>query len=192
MEVIIAEDAAEMGRIAAEDGATLIRAAIEKRGSANIIVATGASQFEVFAALTQMGDVDWSKVNGFHLDEYIGMPLSHPASFRGYLKERFVDKVPLAAFHYVDGEATDPMAECLRLGALIAQHPIDVAFVGIEESVVVAVEVEPIGDAVAVEVRVALVRIGQSVVVAVGVEVIGDSVPIGVRIGDSVPVGVGQ
>ena len=134
MEVIIAEDAAEMGRIATEDGATLIRAAIEKRGSANIIVATGASQFEVFAALTQMGDVDWSKVNGFHLDEYIGMPLSHPASFRGYLKERFVDKVPLAAFHYVDGEATDPMAECLRLGALIAQHPIDVAFVGIGEN----------------------------------------------------------
>ena len=134
MEVIIAEDAAEMGRTAADDGAVLIRAAIEKRGSANIIVATGASQFEVFAALTQMDDLDWSKVNGFHLDEYIGMPLSHPASFRGYLKERFVDKVPLAAFHYVDGEAADPMAECLRLGALIAQHPIDVAFVGIGEN----------------------------------------------------------
>lgn len=133
MEVIIAEDAAEMGRTAAEDGAALIRQAIEKRGSANIIVATGASQFEVFAALTSMDDIDWSKVNGFHLDEYIGLPLSHAASFRGYLKERFVDKVPLAAFHYVDGEV-DSSAECQRLGALIAAHPIDVAFVGIGEN----------------------------------------------------------
>lgn len=134
MEVIIAEDAAEMGRTAADDGAALIRSAIENRGSANIIVATGASQFEVFAALAQMDGIDWSKVNGFHLDEYIGLPLSHPASFRGYLKERFVDKVPLAAFHYVDGEAADAQAECQRLGAAIAKHPIDVAFVGIGEN----------------------------------------------------------
>ncbi len=133
MEVIIAEAAVEMGRTAADDGAALIRQAIEERGSANIIVATGASQFEVFAALTSMGDIDWSKVNGFHLDEYIGLPLSHPASFRGYLKERFVDKVPMAAIHYIDGEA-DPAAECQRVGLLIADHPIDVAFVGIGEN----------------------------------------------------------
>ena len=134
MDVVIAEDATEMGQTAAEYGAVLIRRAIEKRGSANIIVATGASQFEVFAALTQMADIDWSKVTGFHLDEYIGLPLAHPASFRGYLKERFVDQVPLAAFHYVDGEAADAEAECHRLGALIADHRIDVAFVGIGEN----------------------------------------------------------
>ena len=134
MEVITSQDATQMGRKAAENGSTLIRQAIEERGSANIIVATGASQFEVFNALTVMGGIDWSKVTGFHLDEYIGLPLSHPASFRGYLKERFVDTVSLAAFHYVDGEASDPEAECQRVGALIAEHPIDVAFVGIGEN----------------------------------------------------------
>ena len=80
MKVNIAESAAEMGSQAAAAGATLMRAAIESRGSANIIVATGTSQFEVFAALTRMSDIDWSKVTGFHLDEYIGLPISHPAS----------------------------------------------------------------------------------------------------------------
>jgi len=127
--------AADMGRAAAEAGARLIRAAIDERGSATIIVATGASQFRVLEALVQQ-EVDWSKVTGFHLDEYIGLPLSHPASFRAYLKERFVDLVPLAAFHYVDGEYPDPAAECARLGALIPA--VDVAFIGIGENAHIA------------------------------------------------------
>ena len=134
MEVKIAQDATEMGSQAATAGAASIRRAIDARGTANIIVATGTSQFEVFAALTQMNDVDWAKVTGFHLDEYIGLPISHPASFRGYLKERFVDRVPLAAFHYIEGDASDPAAECRRLGELLVRQPIDVAFVGIGEN----------------------------------------------------------
>lgn len=132
MQIIISDNKIESGARAAADGAALIRDAIKTSGAANIIVATGASQFEMLDALTRE-DVDWQKVTGFHLDEYIGLPLSHPASFRKYLKERFVDKVPLRAFHYVNGE-DDAQCECDRLGAIIKEHPIDVAFVGIGEN----------------------------------------------------------
>jgi len=79
-------------------------------------------------------EVDWPKVTGFHLDEYIDLPATHPASFRKYLKERFVDKVPLKRFYYVNGDTGDPQAECRRLGEIIREHPIDVAFIGIGEN----------------------------------------------------------
>ncbi len=132
MQIIISDNKMENGARAAADGATLIRSAIATNGYANIIVATGASQFEMLDALTRE-DVDWSNVTGFHLDEYIGLPFSHPASFRKYLKERFVDKVPLSAFHYINGER-DAEAECKRVGAIIQQQTIDVAFIGIGEN----------------------------------------------------------
>jgi glucosamine-6-phosphate deaminase len=132
MKIIISDDKIANGARAAADGAALIRAAIAEKGAANIIVATGASQFEMLDALTREA-VDWPQVTGFHLDEYIGLSLSHPASFRKYLKERFVDLVPLRAFHYVNGE-DDAQAECDRLGEIIKGHPIDVAFIGIGEN----------------------------------------------------------
>ena len=132
----IRDDAASMGRAAAALGAAAIRGAIDARGSATVIVATGASQFEVLAALIEE-DVEWSRVTGFHLDEYVGLPESHPASFRRYLRERFVSKVPLAAFHYVDGGA-DPESECGRLGSLIAAETVDAAFIGIGENAHIA------------------------------------------------------
>ncbi|MGA7702783.1 MAG: glucosamine-6-phosphate deaminase [Thermoguttaceae bacterium] len=122
-----------MGRRAAADAAEGIRRAIRQRGRANIIVATGASQFGVLAALVAAEGIEWPNVVGFHLDEYLGLPMSHPASFRHYLKERLVDRVPLGAFHYVDGEC-EPAGECRRLGELIREHPIDVALVGIGEN----------------------------------------------------------
>jgi glucosamine-6-phosphate deaminase len=122
----------EMGATAAADGASFIRQAIEQRGHANIILATGASQFEMLAALVKE-DVDWTKVTGFHLDEYIGLPATHPASFRKYLKERFVEKVQIKTFHFINGK-NEPTTECQRVGEIIEQHPIDVAFVGIGEN----------------------------------------------------------
>lgn len=134
MKIIIADNKQHLGALAAEEGAQAIRAALASRGAANIIVATGASQFDTLAALIAQPDLDWSRITGFHLDEYLNMSADHPASFRKYLRERFVDKVPLQAFHYVNGEAADPQAECRRLGELIQQHPIDVAFVGIGEN----------------------------------------------------------
>jgi glucosamine-6-phosphate deaminase len=132
MEIIISETKQELGKQAAQKGAGLIREAIQKNGMANIIVATGASQFEMLGELVKE-DIDWSVVTGFHLDEYIGIDVSHPASFRKYLKERFVDLVPIKEFNYVDG-SIDAIVECVRLGEIIAKHPIDVAFVGIGEN----------------------------------------------------------
>lgn len=134
MQIEIAETKQELGRRAATAGAQLINAAIARQGFANVILATGASQFEMLGELVQQ-DIDWSKVTVFHLDEYVGMPITHPASFRKYLKERFVQRVPtpVKAFHYLDAEG-DCQAECQRLGAIIAQHPIDVAFIGIGEN----------------------------------------------------------
>lgn len=125
----------EMGAAAAASGASMIRDAIEQRGQANIIVATGASQFEMLAALASEPDIAWDRVVAFHLDEYVGLPLQHPASFRLYLWQRFVSQLPLPlrAFHYLNAEA-DCEAECERVGTVIAEHPVDVAFVGIGEN----------------------------------------------------------
>ena len=132
MKITISNTKSELGEKAAITGARIIREAIQTNGVANIIVATGASQFEMLNELVRQ-DVDWSRVTAFHLDEYIGIPETHPASFRKYLKERFAAKVSLREFHYVNGE-TDPDAECRRLGEIIDKHPIDVAFVGIGEN----------------------------------------------------------
>jgi glucosamine-6-phosphate deaminase len=132
MEILVSDNTKDLGKKAARKGADLILEAISKRGEANIIVATGASQFEMFAELIKE-NIDWTKVTAFHLDEYIGLPESHPASFRKYLKERFANLVPLRKFNYVNGD-TDPLKECTRLGELIRLSPIDVAFVGIGEN----------------------------------------------------------
>ena len=132
MEIIISDTKQELGQKAAQMGAELIRKAILENGKANIIVATGASQFEMLTELVKE-DIDWSVVTAFHLDEYVGMSELHPASFRKYLKERFVDLVSPKEFIYVNGES-DASAECIRLHKLISQHPINVAFVGIGEN----------------------------------------------------------
>ncbi len=125
----------ESGRRAAALGSEAIRAALAERGSANLILATGASQFDMLAALARAEGIDWSRVHFFHLDEYEGLDDQHPASFRRYLRERFVDQLPQqpAAFHYICGEG-DCAAECRRLNALIADVVIDAAFIGIGEN----------------------------------------------------------
>jgi glucosamine-6-phosphate deaminase len=134
MKVWVFEDKTEMGVAAAEAAAKHLNAALAARGQANLILATGASQFEMLARLVEL-DVDWSRVTAFHLDEYIGLPEEHPASFRRYLKERFASKVPdLRQFHYVDGGASDPEEECRRLGKLISSTTVDLACIGIGEN----------------------------------------------------------
>jgi len=135
MEKHIFETVEEMAAAAADQAAEAIKDAIETNGYANIILATGASQIEMLGELTAVAGLDWSKVTMFHLDEYIGLGPDHPASFRKYLKERFVDKVGnLKAAYFVNGDAKEPQQECQRLGAVIAEHPIDVALVGIGEN----------------------------------------------------------
>lgn len=122
-----------LGEAAAQQAAKAIRQAIVANGTARIIAATGASQFEFLEALTKVSDVDWTKVEMFHLDEYVGMSISHPASFRKYLLERFINPTGIVNYHLLDGEA-DLQETCARLGAAISVAPIDVAFVGIGEN----------------------------------------------------------
>lgn len=133
MRTILTADRESMGRWVAEHAAADLRRAISENGTANIVVATGASQFEVLDQLVKQPDIDWSAVHGFHLDEYVGLSSDHGASFCRYLKERFVDHVNLADFQYLRGDE-DPQATIARVGDLIANKRIDLALVGIGEN----------------------------------------------------------
>ncbi|SMQ85396.1 glucosamine-6-phosphate deaminase [Devosia lucknowensis] len=134
MELKIHENGDELGRHAAEDGAAAINHAIARAGQATIIVATGASQFAMLDALVGH-DIDWSRVAAFHLDEYVGLPATHRASFRGYLRTRFVDRVKgLREFVEVGGDAADLGEEVARLNARLADETVDVCFAGIGEN----------------------------------------------------------
>ena len=135
MQKFIFDNKADIGAAAAQHAAHSIRSALESKNAANIILATGASQFDMLAALVQARDIDWSNVTMFHLVEYIGLDITHPAGFRKYLRERFVNQVsPLKAVHFVNGDADDPQQECNRLNQIIAEHSIDAALVGIGEN----------------------------------------------------------
>lgn len=135
MDIQVAATKAELGRQAAALGARQIKAAIAEKGVARVIVATGASQFEMLEALIDVPGVPWHRVEFFHLDEYVGMPIDHPASFRKYLWERLHRRLPTPprSFCYIDAE-DDPQSECERAGALIAAAPIAVCFAGIGEN----------------------------------------------------------
>lgn len=133
MHITISEDRKESGRAAARLGSYLIQQAISNNGLASIVVATGLGQVDMYEALLQERGIDWSRVVGFHLDEYIGLPESHPASFCSYLRERLVSKIPMKMFHYIDGNAC-VKAECERLSDLVRTNPVDVAFIGIGEN----------------------------------------------------------
>jgi len=135
MEKFIYKTKQEMAAAAAAAAAQAINKAIKGKRRANIILATGTSQLDILKNLAKVKAVDWSKVTMFHLDEYIAMKADHPASFRKFLKERFVDMVPdLKKVHFVNGDAGDPEQECQKVGSLIAEHPIDAAMVGIGEN----------------------------------------------------------
>ena len=135
MERIIKPTKKELGAVAAAHAAQLIKKSLAEKDEANIILATGASQFETMASLVNTKDIDWSKVTMFHLDEYIELDENHPASFRKYLIDRFISKVgELKNSFLVDGNNKSPEAECRHLGKIITQHPIDVALVGIGEN----------------------------------------------------------
>lgn len=132
-------DPATSGALAAKTGADKLREALADNSCANIIVATGASQFEMLKHLIVEPDIAWERVTIFHLDEYVGLPIDHPASFRQYLWERFVKQLPHPprAFHPLNAEI-DPEGECSRLGELISAITIDVAFIGIGENAHIA------------------------------------------------------
>ncbi|NDB68062.1 MAG: glucosamine-6-phosphate deaminase [Methylocystaceae bacterium] len=135
MQVKIFQDKAQLGHEMAKRGADLIKAAVAQDGQANIILATGASQFEILDSLVAMKDIDWSRVTVFHLDEYVGLSDTHGASFRKYLRERFVTRVSgLREFVEVIGDAPDLNVEIARLNARIKDLKIAVCFAGIGEN----------------------------------------------------------
>ena len=127
-------DKVSLGRAAAEQAATAIRRAIAERGYARIIAATAASQLEFLDALTTAPGIDWKKVEAFHLDEYIGLPISHPGSFRKMLMEQLVAKTGITRYHLLDGDASDPRAVIREVGKQLVSSPVDIAFLGIGEN----------------------------------------------------------
>jgi len=134
MLIKVFQDRVSSSRAAAEQAAAAIRRAIAERGRARIIAATGASQFDFLDALTKAPDIAWWQVEAFHLDEYIGLPATHPASFRKFLMERLQRKTGITKLHFIAGDDADPLAVVREVGAQLASAPIDVAFLGIGEN----------------------------------------------------------
>lgn len=128
------QDSGSLALAAATDAATAMQAAIRARGHCRIVVATGASQFPFLESLTQSPGIDWSKVEAFHLDEYVGIPMTHPGSFRRMLIERLVNKTGITNYHFVEGDAADLSDAVRKVGEQLTSSPIDVAFVGIGEN----------------------------------------------------------
>jgi glucosamine-6-phosphate deaminase len=129
----VLDDPSRLASAAAADAAARIRTAIALRGGARLVAATGASQIVFLDRLVREPGVDWSKVELFHLDEYIGLPIDHPASFRKYLLERLIGPAGITRYHLLDGEQ-DPAAVCREIGRLLRQAPVDVALAGIGEN----------------------------------------------------------
>jgi len=127
------DDKLDMANVAAEQAASILKQAIHEQGKARLIAATGAAQFAFLEVLTRLPGIDWPQVEMFHLDEYIGIPEAHPASFRRFLKERLIQKTGIVQHHLLNGEL-DPASVVHEVGEALRSAPIDVAFVGIGEN----------------------------------------------------------
>ncbi len=134
MLIKVFNDRDALGHAAAAQATAAIRKAIVERGHARVIAATAASQLEFLDALTKTPGIDWSKVEVFHLDEYIGLPVSHPGSFRKMLLEQLVRKTGIASYHLLDGDAADPFEVVQRVGKQLTSQPVDIAFLGVGEN----------------------------------------------------------
>jgi glucosamine-6-phosphate deaminase len=134
LDVRVYESGAGLAAAAAADLAAILAGSIAARGSASVVLATGNSQLEFMAALHRCRDVEWGKVRVFHMDEYLGMPDTHPASFRRYIRENLVDHVAPLAFFGIQGDAPDVADEIRRYAALLRQHPPDAVVMGIGEN----------------------------------------------------------
>src|SRR5882757_4328125 len=133
MQIKILADKLSMGQAAAEHAARSLRQVLADEGEARIVAATGASQFEFLEALTGAPGIDWSRVELFHLDEYVGLSVTHPASFRKYLFERLIHKTGITQHHLLNGEL-DPKAVAKQVGVELQFRPVDLAFAGIGEN----------------------------------------------------------
>lgn len=130
----IYENPSELGMYSARLAGKILKETIEGRGEARLILATGTSQFELLRILTNEPGINWSSIQVFHLDEYLGISRDHPASFRRYLYDRFISHLPIGEFHEIKGDAQEPLEECLRLNKIIQSAPVDLALIGIGEN----------------------------------------------------------
>jgi glucosamine-6-phosphate deaminase len=146
LEVRVFDDVAVMARDAAAEAADALRAAINERHAANVMLATGNSQLEFLAELVKDTDLDWSRVTAFHMDEYVGLPPTHSASFQRYMRERVAATLPFQAFHYLAGDTGDAQAEANRYAALLREHPLDLCCCGIGENGHLAFNDPPVAD----------------------------------------------
>jgi glucosamine-6-phosphate deaminase len=128
----ILADKVSMGQAAADHAAQALRSTIKDKGQVRLVAATGASQFEFLEALTSAPDINWTLVEVFHLDEYVSLPITHPASFRKYLYERLIHKTGITHFHLLDGD--DPQATIAKVGSEIRSRQVDLLFAGIGEN----------------------------------------------------------
>jgi glucosamine-6-phosphate deaminase len=141
------DDDGALGRAAAADAVAAVRDAIEQRGAANVMLATGNSQFAFLAALVERrDDVAWDRVTAFHMDEYAGLPPAHPASFQRYMRERVAAHLPVHAFHYLHGDAPDAADEAARYAGLLHEYPLDLGCLGIGENGHLAFNDPPVAD----------------------------------------------
>lgn len=134
MVIKVFSDRTSLSQAAAEHAADTIRSAISEHGHARIVVASAASQIEFLEALTRAGNIDWASVEAFHLDEYVGLPMTHPGSFRKMVQEQLLKKTGILKYHLLDGDAADPAAVARRVGKEVSSAPIDIGFLGIGEN----------------------------------------------------------
>jgi glucosamine-6-phosphate deaminase len=145
LKVNVFNEEPEMGRAAAIHTAQCLNSAISEKGSANLILATGTSQFSFLESLKQM-DTDWRRIIVFHLDEYIGIPETHPASFRRYLRERILDTVSPGKIYFINGDSKNLEDEMARYQSLLKRNPVDIACIGIGENGHIAFNDPPVAD----------------------------------------------
>ncbi|HEX3718686.1 MAG TPA: glucosamine-6-phosphate deaminase [Verrucomicrobiae bacterium] len=146
LQVRIFPNRQDAGASAAAEAVQTVRTALERQGSARIIVASAPSQNELLAGIAGASGVDWKRVVIFHLDEYAGLPATHPASFRNYQERVLLSRITPAAFHGIRGESSDLAAECARYSALLAEAPIDLVCMGIGENGHIAFNDPPVAD----------------------------------------------
>lgn len=146
LNIRIFETRGDMGICAGREAASAIKAAISEKGSANVLFAAAPSQNETLAELCADMDIDWSKINAFHMDEYIGLDPAHPAGFRNFLKRALFDRFPFKSVNLILGDAEDPEQEAARYEALLKEFPLDVCMLGIGENGHIAFNDPPVAN----------------------------------------------
>lgn len=146
LEVRVYDQESAMARDAAETASVYMKDVLNRQGTAAVILATGNSQIQFLEAVVAWGGVDWSKVTLFHMDEYLGLDANHAASFRRYMRERVEARLKPRAFHYLEGDAMEPLSECARYAELLEAQPIDLCCLGIGENGHIAFNDPPVAN----------------------------------------------